>query len=82
MATTEDGPVLASDVQSTTEQTRTKTATPSVTTAPTTRRRAKSFLRNYYGIQQINPTNQDGPKEGTSAQPGPISKADPYDLGT
>ncbi|KAF9361871.1 Vacuolar protein sorting-associated protein 51 [Mortierella sp. NVP85] len=81
MATTEDGPVLTSDVQSTTQPTRTKTvAAPSATTAPTTRRRAKSFLRNYYGIQQINPTNQDGPKEGASAQPGPISKADPYDL--
>ncbi|KAG0220752.1 hypothetical protein B0O80DRAFT_462001 [Mortierella sp. GBAus27b] len=47
---------------------------------PTTRRRAKSFLRNYYGIQQGAPATQDGPKETTTFQPGPVSKADPYDL--
>lgn len=53
------------------------------TTAGTTatRRRAKSFLRNYYGIQQTESSQQDGSKENKSAQAGPVSKSDPYDLG-
>ncbi|KAF9967393.1 hypothetical protein BGZ70_009716 [Mortierella alpina] len=52
------------------------------TTAGTiaTRRRAKSFLRNYYGIQNTDSSQQDGSKENTSAQAGPVSKSDPYDL--
>ncbi|KAF9981979.1 hypothetical protein BGZ75_006675 [Mortierella antarctica] len=45
-----------------------------------TRRRAKSFLRNYYGIQHTDSSQQDGSKEITSAQAGPVSKSDPYDL--
>ncbi|KAF9576992.1 Vacuolar protein sorting-associated protein 51 [Mortierella alpina] len=45
-----------------------------------TRRRAKSFLRNYYGIQHTDSSQQDGSKENTSAQAGPVSKSDPYDL--
>ncbi|KAF8926102.1 hypothetical protein EDD21DRAFT_235715 [Dissophora ornata] len=45
-----------------------------------TRRRAKSFLRNYYGIQQTDTANQGGSKDSSSAQAGPVSKADPYDL--
>ncbi|KAF9906433.1 Vacuolar protein sorting-associated protein 51 [Linnemannia zychae] len=45
-----------------------------------TRRRAKSFLRNYYGIQQADANNQDGSKDSSSAPSGPTSKADPYDL--
>ncbi|KAG0335644.1 Vacuolar protein sorting-associated protein 51 [Podila horticola] len=49
-------------------------------TGTTTRRRAKSFLRNYYGIQQADAANPDGSKESPSAQTGPVSKADPYDL--
>lgn len=51
-------------------------------TGTATRRRAKSFLRNYYGIQQTDATNQDGSKDSSSAPSGPTSKADPYDLGT
>ncbi|KAF9157095.1 Vacuolar protein sorting-associated protein 51 [Linnemannia schmuckeri] len=49
-------------------------------TGTATRRRAKSFLRNYYGIQQADATNQDGSKDSSSAPSGPASKADPYDL--
>ncbi|KAF9950929.1 Vacuolar protein sorting-associated protein 51 [Mortierella alpina] len=45
-----------------------------------TRRRAKSFLRNYYGIQHTDSSQQDGSKENASAQAGPVSKSDPYDL--
>ncbi|KAF9279981.1 hypothetical protein BGZ68_007570 [Mortierella alpina] len=45
-----------------------------------TRRRAKSFLRNYYGINQTESLQQDGSKENKSAQAGPVSKSDPYDL--
>ncbi|KAF9433776.1 Vacuolar protein sorting-associated protein 51 [Entomortierella beljakovae] len=48
--------------------------------ATTTRRRAKSFLRNYYGIQQAENTNQSGPKDGTNVTTGHVSKSDPYDL--
>lgn len=51
-------------------------------TGTATRRRAKSFLRNYYGIQQTDATNQDGSKDSSSAPSGPTSKTDPYDLGT
>jgi len=60
----------------------TTSAPPRSGTGTTTRRRAKSFLRNYYGIQQTDAANPDGTKENPSAQAGPISKADPYDLGT
>lgn len=90
MATAEEGSILASDT-TLPPPTRARTAaTATAATAeagaavgtPTTRRRAKSFLRNYYGIQQTNLASQDGPKESTSAQPGPVTKADPYDLGT
>ncbi|KAF8927352.1 Vacuolar protein sorting-associated protein 51 [Haplosporangium gracile] len=49
-------------------------------TGTATRRRAKSFLRNYYGIQQADATNQDGSKDSSSAPSGLASKADPYDL--
>ncbi|KAG0055173.1 Vacuolar protein sorting-associated protein 51 [Linnemannia elongata] len=49
-------------------------------TGTATRRRAKSFLRNYYGIQQTDATNQDGSKDSSSAPSGPTSKTDPYDL--
>ncbi|KAK3847519.1 MAG: hypothetical protein J3R72DRAFT_431592 [Linnemannia gamsii] len=49
-------------------------------TGTATRRRAKSFLRNYYGIQQADAANQDGSKDSPSAPSGPTSKADPYDL--
>ncbi|KAG9069936.1 Vacuolar protein sorting-associated protein 51 [Linnemannia hyalina] len=49
-------------------------------TGTATRRRAKSFLRNYYGIQQTDATNQSGSKDSSSAPSGPTSKADPYDL--
>jgi hypothetical protein len=51
-------------------------------TGTATRRRAKSFLRNYYGIQQADAASQDGSKDNSSAPSGPTSKADPYDLGT
>ena len=49
----------------------------------TTRRRAKSFLRNYYGIQQTDAALQDGAREKSSSHPGgaALTKADPYDLG-
>ncbi|KAF9582885.1 Vacuolar protein sorting-associated protein 51, partial [Lunasporangiospora selenospora] len=46
----------------------------------TTRRRAKSFLRNYYGIQQTDATAQDGVKSKTTEQTGHVAKSDPYDL--
>ncbi|KAF9123500.1 Vacuolar protein sorting-associated protein 51 [Mortierella sp. 14UC] len=45
-----------------------------------TRRRAKSFLRNYYGIQQADAANQDGSKDSSPVPSGPTSKNDPYDL--
>ncbi|KAG0199539.1 Vacuolar protein sorting-associated protein 51 [Mortierella sp. GBA30] len=45
-----------------------------------TRRRAKSFLRNYYGIQQTDASHQDGSKANTSTHTGTVSKTDPYDL--
>ncbi|KAF9196012.1 Vacuolar protein sorting-associated protein 51 [Haplosporangium sp. Z 11] len=49
-------------------------------TGTTTRRRAKSFLRNYYGIQQADPATQSGAKDNSSSQSGPVTKTDPYDL--
>ncbi|KAF8953760.1 Vacuolar protein sorting-associated protein 51 [Haplosporangium bisporale] len=61
-------------------QSATTSAPPRSGTGTTTRRRAKSFLRNYYGIQQTDATNSDGTKENPSAQAGPVSKTDPYDL--
>ncbi|KAG0291812.1 Vacuolar protein sorting-associated protein 51 [Linnemannia gamsii] len=51
-----------------------------IATGTATRRRAKSFLRNYYGIQQADASNQDGSKDNSSSHSGPTSKADPYDL--
>lgn len=70
-----DAPVHHLEAQSSTS------APPRSGTGTTTRRRAKSFLRNYYGIQQADAANPDGSKENPSAQAGPVSKADPYDLG-
>ncbi|KAI9242799.1 MAG: hypothetical protein BYD32DRAFT_402612 [Podila humilis] len=61
-------------------QSATTSAPPRSGSGTTTRRRAKSFLRNYYGIQQTDATNSDGTKENPSAQAGPVSKTDPYDL--
>ncbi|KAG0336451.1 Vacuolar protein sorting-associated protein 51 [Podila humilis] len=50
-------------------------------TGPATRRRAKSFLRNYYGIQQAKTTATSVTKDNNSSnQAGPVSKSDPYDL--
>ncbi|KAG0366467.1 Vacuolar protein sorting-associated protein 51 [Gamsiella multidivaricata] len=56
------------------------TAPAKPTSTTTTRRRAKSFLRSYYGIQNTDTANQDGSKDGSSVQAGSVSKADPYDL--
>ncbi|KAF9301891.1 Vacuolar protein sorting-associated protein 51 [Mortierella antarctica] len=69
-----DAPVHHLEAQSSTS------APPRSGTGTTTRRRAKSFLRNYYGIRQADAANPDGSKENPSAQAGPVSKADPYDL--
>ncbi|KAF9428628.1 Vacuolar protein sorting-associated protein 51 [Podila epigama] len=47
---------------------------------PTHRRRAKSFLRNYYGIQQTDVSNANGSGENPSTLTFKSSKSDPYDL--
>ena len=66
--------------------TTTTTIAPAVSgtaSGTTTRRRAKSFLRNYYGIQQADAALQEGTREksGSHAGGATLTKADPYDLG-
>ncbi|KAF9081909.1 Vacuolar protein sorting-associated protein 51 [Mortierella sp. AD031] len=86
MATKADATIHSLDGNSLTAPQRTTSSGASGTKAgataagTATRRRAKSFLRNYYGIQQTDVANQDGSKDNSVVPSGPTSKADPYDL--
>ncbi|KAF9972567.1 Vacuolar protein sorting-associated protein 51 [Actinomortierella ambigua] len=53
-------------------------AKPAATNA--NRRRAKSFLRNYYGLQQSDSSPQSGSKDTDTNQKSATAKSDPYDI--
>ncbi|KAG0057585.1 Vacuolar protein sorting-associated protein 51 [Gryganskiella cystojenkinii] len=77
-----DGPLHPLEPHRPTTTTSTAPAPAPTTSGATTRRRAKSFLRNYYGIQQADTALQEGTREKSNSHAGgtALTKADPYDL--
>ncbi|KAG0251708.1 Vacuolar protein sorting-associated protein 51 [Actinomortierella ambigua] len=68
----------AAPAADTRQQQQQPAAKPAATNA--SRRRAKSFLRNYYGLQQSETSPQSGSKDADAAQRSAAAKSDPYDI--